>query len=56
MGWRTNGTRLIMASMNDGVIYQAPGLKIYSENGRLVAEFSRAAVQAACTKEQPNKN
>jgi hypothetical protein len=46
-----------MDSMNDPVIYQAPGLKIYSENGRLIAEFiNRAAIQAATTKEQTNKS
>lgn len=30
-----------MASMNDGVIYQAPGLKIYSKNGCLIADFNK---------------
>jgi len=30
-----------MASMNDEVIYQAPGLKVYTEHGCLVADFSK---------------
>lgn len=32
----------IMVSMNDEtVIYQAPGLKIYTKNGHLIADFNK---------------
>lgn len=30
-----------MASKSDKAIYQAPGLKIYTKNGCLIAEFSK---------------
>ena len=30
-----------MASKSDEVIYQAPGLRIYTEHGCLIVDFSR---------------
>lgn len=37
-----NGIQPTMASINDEtVIYQAPGLKIYTKNGCLIADFNK---------------
>lgn len=35
-----NGIQPTMASMSDEV-YQAPGLKIYTKNGCLIADFNK---------------
>ena len=37
-----NGIQPTMVSMNDEtVIYQAPGLTIYTKHGRLIADFNK---------------